>query len=153
VAQKNARLDMRNTVEKHQAYFTCADQVAKAYARPDQKVVYYLLSDSEHLKKDALKHLPERVIVSGLGVRHTELFEAQGKGMQAEADGMMDSIAESWMVAGTDFQILTARSGFGKIRSFRFLHLLHGRKLKLLEQQHGCEGRKGRQSRFQRRAP
>lgn len=61
--------------------------------------------------------MPDKVIISGLGARHTELFEQEGKGIAQEADGMMDSIAESWMVAGTDFQILTARSGFGKIRS------------------------------------
>lgn len=105
--------DKLNTVEKHQAYFTCADQVARAYARADQHVIYYLLSDSESLKAAALAQMPDKVIVSGLGAKHTELYKSED--VAGSADGMMVSIAESWAIAGTDFQILTERSGFGKI--------------------------------------
>ncbi|KAI5478721.1 putative glycosyltransferase [Pseudohyphozyma bogoriensis] len=114
-----ADVELENTVEKYQHYFRCADQIASTRARRDQKVVYYLLSDSEHLKADALARYPDKVVVSGLGASHPLEDDGTQKEAFTTADGMQDAIAESWIQESADFMIITMRSGFGKIQSFR----------------------------------
>ncbi|GJN87763.1 hypothetical protein Rhopal_000718-T1 [Rhodotorula paludigena] len=110
--------DAVNTVSVHSQYFTCADAVARKYAHPSQKVVYYLITDSHKLEREALRRFGDRVVVTGLKQAHVEIKTDRSKGLSAiklAADGFMRTIAESWIFAGTDFQILTSRSGFGKI--------------------------------------
>lgn len=82
------------------------------------------MSDSAFLKADALKHFPEQIVLSGLGIKHLEIPEKNKKGkpvpMETVWSGMMDTIAESWIMSGTDAQIITRHSGFGKIRELCF---------------------------------
>ncbi|ORY90938.1 hypothetical protein BCR35DRAFT_275012 [Leucosporidium creatinivorum] len=111
--------DSNQTVSRYSSFFTCAEAVSRTYAHPSQKIIYYLLSDSHALKEEALRMFPERVVVSGLSQSHPEIEKAESgwgwEGVKGAADGMMGSVVEMWTFAATDFQILTARSGFGKI--------------------------------------
>ncbi|BGP22039.1 proteophosphoglycan ppg4 [Rhodotorula toruloides] len=110
--------DAVNSVHKYQQYFTCADSVARTYAHPSQKVIFYLITDSHKLERDVLRRYGDRVVVTGLKQAHVEIKTDRSDGLQAikkVADGFMRTVAESWIFAGTDFQILTQRSGFGKI--------------------------------------
>jgi hypothetical protein len=66
-AQRSTEYDKQNTVERHHKYFTCADQIARRYSRPGQRIVYYLISDSNYLIYDALQKFPDKVVVTGLG--------------------------------------------------------------------------------------
>ena len=84
--------DSTNTVERYQPFFECAEQVAKAYAKPGQKIVYFLISDSNHLKKMAVEAYPDRVVLSGLNAQHAEIAPAGGEGYKA-TDGMIVTIA------------------------------------------------------------
>ncbi|KAI5475246.1 putative glycosyltransferase [Pseudohyphozyma bogoriensis] len=108
-----------NTVEKYKHYFKCAEQVAKSRARKDQKVVYYLLSDSNHLKADALAKFPDRVVTTGLGASHPLEDDGVKKETFAVAHSLQDAIADSWVQESADVMIITDRSGFGKLQSFR----------------------------------
>ncbi|GAA5978886.1 hypothetical protein JCM10908_002723 [Rhodotorula pacifica] len=113
-----AREDVINTVEQHSQYFTCADAVARAYAQASQKVVYYLITDSHVLEEDALRTFGDKIVVTGFKQAHPEIKNDDLGGWKAltrAADGFMRTIAESYIFAGTDFQITTKRSGFGKI--------------------------------------
>ncbi|GAA5988297.1 hypothetical protein JCM11641_006654 [Rhodosporidiobolus odoratus] len=113
-----SRKDAINTVSYHSQYFRCAAQVAATYAAPSQKVLYYLITDSHALEQDALAMYPDQVVVTGLKQAHIEIKTDHSEGMKAvkrAADGFMRTVAESWIFAATDFQILTYRSGFGKI--------------------------------------
>lgn len=145
--QRLTTFDSNQTISRYSSFFTCAEAVSRTYAHPSKKIIYYLLSDSHALKEEALKMWPERVVVSGLSQSHPEIEEAEmgwgWEGVKGAADGMMGSVVEMWSFAGellewsdlteieedgvrltsaldhpaTDFQILTARSGFGKIRT------------------------------------
>lgn len=113
-----ASKDVINTVEQHSQYFTCADAVARTYADPSQRVVYYLITDSRVLERDALRQFGDRVVVTGLDQAHAEVepdFSEGTRTLEHATDGLMRTIAESWIFASTDFQIITQRSGFGKI--------------------------------------
>ncbi|GAA5918106.1 hypothetical protein JCM1841_005256 [Sporobolomyces salmonicolor] len=117
VSMYASRKDAINSVSHHAQYFACADAVARTYAHPTQKIVYYLISDSRVLEEDALRTYPDRVVVTGLKQSHVEIATGSvgWKGLKGAADGFMRTVAESWIFSGTDFQILTLRSGFGKI--------------------------------------
>lgn len=82
--------DLSNTVERYQPFFQCAEQIARIYGKPSQRIVYFLISDSKNLKKMALKAYPERVVLSGLDAQHPE--NGGLKGYKA-TDGMMNTIA------------------------------------------------------------
>ncbi|GAA5831187.1 hypothetical protein JCM11251_007788 [Rhodosporidiobolus azoricus] len=112
------RKDTVNTVSHHSQYFRCAAQVARTYAHPSQKVLYYLATDSRVLEEDALRRFPDQVVVTGLKPAHVEIKTDKSDGVKAikrAADGFMRTVAENWIFAATDFQILTYRSGFGKL--------------------------------------
>lgn len=105
-SQRYADFDADNTVDKYQQYFTCADQVARTYAHPGQRIVYFVISDSRTLREDALQKMPDRVIVLGLEQSHIEIAAGSGNNsagwatMKEAADGMMTTVAESWTLAG-----------------------------------------------------
>ncbi|POY75521.1 hypothetical protein BMF94_1423 [Rhodotorula taiwanensis] len=109
----------RHTVGQFQRYFTCAEQLAETYAHPTQRVIYYLITDSGDLERDAKRLLGGRLVVTGLEQAHAEMHADSSNGQDAirhATDGLMRTVAESWIFAGTDYQVLTADSGFGKIR-------------------------------------
>ncbi|KAM0749167.1 hypothetical protein T439DRAFT_382226 [Meredithblackwellia eburnea MCA 4105] len=104
-----------HTASAHSAFFNCAAGVARAYALPSQRIVYYLVSDSEYLKEDAVRKFPGRVIVSGIPPKHTELKGTNTKDVVHVIEGLQGAVAEMMTLRSTDFQILTRGSGFGKI--------------------------------------
>lgn len=115
--------DRNNTVARYQAYFKCAEEVGTTYKLAGQKVVYYLVSDSAHLKAQALELHPDLVVLTGMEAHHPEveaLYRAEGadESISQAGDQLMTTVAESYILAGTDFQILTEYSGFGKIPTF-----------------------------------
>lgn len=104
---------MVNTVERHSHYFECAQQVALTYAKPSQKTVFFLITDSAHLRQDAVRHFPSSVVVSGLAQKHIEIggkaqIKAESEAekdsdalfdlekVKADADGFMNTLAETW---------------------------------------------------------
>ncbi|SGY17556.1 BQ5605_C015g07818 [Microbotryum silenes-dioicae] len=102
----------------HRAFFECAEKVSARLARPDQKIVYYLVSDSEALKRAALNQYGDRVILSGLSAAHPEIAAEDLNPVEEKKrvlDGASEALIEGWLLGKTDFQILSTDSGFGKI--------------------------------------
>ena len=56
------------------------------------------------------------MIVSGLNIHHPEGVTEGKVSQQEELDGMFATVAESSILGSTDYQILTRKSGFAKIR-------------------------------------
>ncbi|KAI5474811.1 putative glycosyltransferase [Pseudohyphozyma bogoriensis] len=106
-------------VEKYGYFFQCAERVSQVYARQDQKIVWFLLSDSEHLKQAALRVFPDKVVVSGIGASHLGDQNKYAKNTTETLDRFQDSIADSWIQEGADFQLITRDSGFGRLHAFR----------------------------------
>lgn len=83
------------------------------YAKPSQKVVYLLITDSAHLRQDAVRAYPSSLVVSGLAQKHNELGGQEQRKAKLEedrkkeelfdleevvedADGLMNTLAETW---------------------------------------------------------
>ncbi|SCV68121.1 BQ2448_242 [Microbotryum intermedium] len=128
-AMTDPQRDSLNTVERHSNFFNCAATIAKRYARRDQKVIYYLVTDSHTLEEDALRHFSDRVVITGLSRSHPEIHQKtesaeKGQGSMYDVpeherkrllDGTTDALTENWIIGKTDFQILSFASGFGKL--------------------------------------
>ncbi|SGY17530.1 BQ5605_C015g07811 [Microbotryum silenes-dioicae] len=132
IHQTDPQRDSLNTVQRHSNFFKCAATIAKRYARKDQKVIYYLVTDSHTLEEDALRHFSDRVVITGLSRSHPEIHQktesaAKGQGSMYDVpeherrrllDGTTDALTENWIIGKTDFQILSFASGFGKLPVF-----------------------------------
>jgi len=70
-----------------------------------------LVTDSANLRKEARAALGDKLIVSGLDIEHVH----QKNG---HADGVLNAVADSWILAKTDFRVISQDSGFGKLAAF-----------------------------------
>ncbi|SGY16769.1 BQ5605_C012g06983 [Microbotryum silenes-dioicae] len=110
----NSGIDTVNTVKRHQQFFDCAAKLAERYARNDQRVVYYLVTDSPTLEAAALRQFPDRLVVTGLTQGHPE-FVYNVTNLAKVADYTTNALVESMLIGKTDYQIITDTSGFGKV--------------------------------------
>lgn len=116
---------------------------AETYALPGQRPLYFLISDSATLRRDALSTYPDRVVISGLEQHHNDIErkkhnyelkkgekkgEKEKEGAEVEEilrqlEGLHATVATSWIFAEMDFALLSYKSGFGRIRTSSFLFL------------------------------
>ncbi|GAA5831190.1 hypothetical protein JCM11251_007789 [Rhodosporidiobolus azoricus] len=133
VYMRDPQLDAVNTVNRHQHWFDCAQEVVETYASPSARPLFFLITDSSTLRQSAASAYPDQVIVSGLSQHHNELRDEQHRllhveqedgqattveDMKSEWEGLQNTVAESWIFESMDFALLSHHSGFGKIPTF-----------------------------------
>ncbi|GAA6043645.1 hypothetical protein JCM8097_000853 [Rhodosporidiobolus ruineniae] len=131
VYMRDSERDVVNTLVRHQYWFDCAAEVFDTFAKPGQRPLYFLISDSAVLRKSAIDAYPDRVVVTGLDQHHNELRDDSLKllrtaeseprtvgEMIAELHGLQNTVATSWIFEAMDFSLLSWHSGFGKIPTF-----------------------------------
>ena len=94
--QIRAREDT-DALQDYQHFFNCADQLTQTYAVPDQKVIYFLITDSVALRNEAVQKL-EHVIISGLPIQSNH-------GHYDHADDVNNAIIENWILSKTDYRV------------------------------------------------
>ncbi|GAA5820905.1 hypothetical protein JCM11251_001870 [Rhodosporidiobolus azoricus] len=110
-SMKDLDYDKINTVKRHSQFFRCARELGETYASPDQRVVFYLVTDSAHLKEDAQRVFGQRLVTTDMQPQHVH----QKAG---HADGVMGAVVEDWILAKADMLVATQDSGFGKLAAF-----------------------------------
>mmetsp|Transcript_12281 Transcript_12281/g.21751 ORF Transcript_12281/g.21751 Transcript_12281/m.21751 type:complete len:416 (-) Transcript_12281:21-1268(-) len=103
----------------YEKYFQCAIQLERAHATPGQPVVWFLMSDSLHVRQLAHARYGNKVL--------TDIYNASFH-MNCPHTGDCDQVSSSWKTAAllqasaqlwasslTDFQVLTPGSGFGRL--------------------------------------
>ncbi|GAA5904303.1 hypothetical protein JCM8208_006830 [Rhodotorula glutinis] len=110
-SMRDPEYDKVNTVKRHVSFFRCARELGETYARKDQRVVFYLVTDSAHLKHDAQRVLGNKLVTTDMVPQHVH----QKSG---HVDGVMSAVVEDWILAKADMLVATQDSGFGKLASF-----------------------------------
>ncbi|BGP27739.1 hypothetical protein JCM10295v2_006714 [Rhodotorula toruloides] len=110
-SMRDDEYDKVNTVKRHIAFFRCARELGETYARKDQKIVFFLITDSQNLKQDAQRVLGNKLITTDMVPQHVH----QKSG---HVDGVMSAVVEDWILAKADMLVATQDSGFGKLASF-----------------------------------
>ncbi|CAB4392105.1 unnamed protein product [Rhizophagus irregularis] len=98
-----------NALQDYKHFFHCADQLTQTYAVPDHKVIYFLITDSEALRNEAVQKL-EHVIISGLPIQSNHSHHDH-------ADDVNNAIIENWILSKTDYRIISP-GGYGKLAAF-----------------------------------
>ncbi|GAA5906008.1 uncharacterized protein JCM6883_002523 [Sporobolomyces salmoneus] len=114
-SMKDREYDKINTVKRHSQFFRCARELGETYASPSQQIVYYLVTDSAHLKVDAQRTLGSKLVTTNMVPQHVH----QKAG---HVDGVFSAVVEDWILSKTDMMVATQDSGFGKLASF-----MHGK--------------------------
>ncbi|GAA5865484.1 hypothetical protein JCM1840_001413 [Sporobolomyces johnsonii] len=111
LSMKDPEYDKINTVKRHSPFFRCARELGETYATKDQRIVYYLVTDSANLKQDAQQVLGDKLVTTDMVPQHVH----QKSG---HADGVFSAVVEDWILAKTDMLVATQDSGFGKLAAF-----------------------------------
>ncbi|KAK4058940.1 hypothetical protein OIO90_000386 [Microbotryomycetes sp. JL221] len=104
----------------YRGFFKCANDIATKHASSTQRVIFYLVTDSDTVNSVALEEFGDNLIVSNLepslafdsGMEDVRLFEDVDK--KNVMNAAMDGIVELWTLASSDFQVITQGSAFGK---------------------------------------
>ncbi|GAA5964927.1 hypothetical protein JCM21900_000022 [Sporobolomyces salmonicolor] len=110
-SMKDPEYDKVNTVKRHSQFFRCARELGETYATKDQRIIYYLVTDSANLKQDAQQVLGDKLVTTDMLPQHVH----QKSG---HADGVFSAVVEDWILAKTDMLVATQDSGFGKLAAF-----------------------------------
>jgi len=107
-----------STVEVYRAFFDCAAQIEASRRRSaDQKVVYYLISDSTRLRRLAAEAFGAKLLTSVDGVvKHTRKKRSADPAEVLKA--FRAAVAEMWLFSLCDYHTTTLRSGFGRTGAF-----------------------------------
>ncbi|CAJ0893276.1 1148_t:CDS:2, partial [Entrophospora sp. SA101] len=95
-------------LQDYSHFFRCAEQLRETYAAPDQKGIYYLVTDSNKLRESYTKL--ENVIISGLPIN-------TGHSNYDHPDDVNNAIIENWILGKTDFRVIS-QGGIGKLAAF-----------------------------------
>jgi hypothetical protein len=101
-------------------YFKCAMEAEQAFAKPGQRVIWFLMSDSPQLRQSARKTFGAKVVTESRGSPFPRCDDP-GAATEKECDDrtLADSViapaADLWAFSMTDVQIITKYSGFGRV--------------------------------------
>ncbi|CAB4477998.1 unnamed protein product [Rhizophagus irregularis] len=97
------------SLQDYNHYFNCADQLTQTYAALNQKVIYYLVTDSSELRNEAVQKF-EHLVVSGLPT-DSNLDNLDNP------DNVINAMIESWIFSKTDYRIISS-GNYGKLSAF-----------------------------------
>jgi len=93
-------IQLARLVKRHSQFFRCARELGETYSSPSQQVVYYLVTDSAHLKSDARSVLGSKLVTTDMVPQHVH----QKSG---HVDGVFSAVVEDWILAKTDMMVAT----------------------------------------------
>ncbi|KAK4053737.1 hypothetical protein OIV83_001393 [Microbotryomycetes sp. JL201] len=104
----------------YRGFFKCAAQMAQKHAVAAQKIVYYLVSDSDTVNAVALEEFKDNVLLSSFEAMAVDSSMDDVKPFEHDKqkhtmNAAMDQVAELWTLASSDFQVVTKGSAFGKL--------------------------------------
>jgi hypothetical protein len=96
------------------AFFQCAEKLEKTRGGDSGSARWFVMTDSETVKRYAVDRYPKKAIVNSLG-RAT----ASSYNMSDPTDPLLHVIAEQWVGTLCDVHIVTRDSGLGRQAAFR----------------------------------
>jgi hypothetical protein len=131
-----------NDLDKWSHFFRCASELAQYKIKPNQHVVFFLITDSQHLRDQfALLNDDKQLssvyfgdiaykstmVVTGLPIEHIEIDQVSKKYGTAEQrkkaniermlPGSNSAYIENWLLAYTKYRVISPQ-GYGKMAAF-----------------------------------
>eukprot|EP00035_Acanthoeca_spectabilis_P023205 m.448264 g.448264 ORF g.448264 m.448264 type:complete len:401 (-) comp19636_c0_seq1:1566-2768(-) len=114
IGEEPDRLPHHSVLNKARAFFRCAEKLEKARGLSPRSVAWFVMTDSEGLKRYAVDKYPHKVIVNSAGRATNSSYENTGG-----HDSLLDVIAEQWVGTLCDVHVVTRMSGLGRQSAFR----------------------------------
>jgi len=111
LSSRSPALTLSSAVKRHSQFFRCARELGETYASPSQQIVYYLVTDSAHLKSDARSVLGSKLVTTDMVPQHVH----QKSG---HVDGVFSAVVEDWILAKTDMMVATQASSLSLLIDF-----------------------------------
>ena len=108
--QKHASAELRNV----QHFFDCAEQLEKTYKTDDQDCVWFVVSDSLEIRRQASEAYAPKVMT-----RVTQPGHVIAKQEHSQTKAMIEAAGKHWLLAMTDYQNISEVGGFGKTGALR----------------------------------
>jgi hypothetical protein len=110
----------------YKPFFDCARQLEEfAKPHPESQVMWYLISDSRRLRKRALKRFGAEKLVT-LTREHAHVAcNVVDCSRHNQTQALLDAVGDLLSLSGTDYQVLTQKSGFGKVAASLATHHWH----------------------------
>ena len=100
------------SIDERSNFFECASDIESVRARPGQRVVWYLVSDSMAVRRQAKERYGDKVMtrLDGLTLKHV----GDKGGFEDETErraAFLSAAGEMWLLSLCDFYVIS-RSGF-----------------------------------------
>lgn len=105
-------------IRSYGAFFDCADQIAGFARQPhQQQVVWFLITDSVELRRQAAARFGERLLTNmEIPVGHVVLKgRFRPPDLDAARDRFLAAAGEMWLFTFTDYHVISLASGFGRV--------------------------------------
>eukprot|EP00928_Gymnodinium_smaydae_P070862 TRINITY_DN54610_c0_g1_i1.p1 TRINITY_DN54610_c0_g1~~TRINITY_DN54610_c0_g1_i1.p1 ORF type:complete len:384 (-),score=18.00 TRINITY_DN54610_c0_g1_i1:192-1343(-) len=109
-------------LRKALAYFSCAAKVTASYGFKESDALWFLMTDSEDLKRIAKKQYGDKLITNSAGRAVASIYDRK-KGLMD--DPLLHVISEQWIGSHCDYFVVPHMSGLGRQSAFR--SRAHGR--------------------------
>ena len=98
------------SIDERSNFFECASDIESVRARPGQRVVWYLVSDSMAVRRRAKERYGDKVVtrLDGLTLKH--VGDKGGGGLRDEAErraAFLSSAGEMWLLSLCDFHVIS----------------------------------------------
>jgi hypothetical protein len=96
-------------------WFHCAKVVEQHWKPPGQKSVWFLLTDSQDIRRGAVKYLGDQVVTMRDAMLAHTLYVPSGADDSKAARILRFAAAETWLFSLMDVHVISQLSGFGRM--------------------------------------
>lgn len=116
IAMFNDNLDGEKMLDDWSYYFGCAHHIAETFARADQRINLFVITDSAVLKNAIANRWSENITLTDMKPGH---IAANVDDHAAQLAVAHTALAELLLLAKTDARVISSASGFGKVSRLR----------------------------------
>eukprot|EP00898_Chlorokybus_atmophyticus_P000900 jgi/Chlat1/1810/Chrsp135S02128 len=113
----NTEVRLKDFDEKgtqYYAYFRSAEELAAAYAKPGQRVVWFLATNSANLKVKAMRNYPDKLIATPVRPGPVDRTVASHLTEDQLHENLIGAVGDWWLLSKCDFLVMRRGSGFAK---------------------------------------
>jgi hypothetical protein len=103
-------------LEPYMPFFNCARQIEE-FAKPhtDSQVLWYVISDSDEVRKKALAKFGPKLLVTLTREAKHVACNVVDCGDRNQTQALVEAVGDIMSLSKTEFKVLTQKSGFGKV--------------------------------------
>eukprot|EP00898_Chlorokybus_atmophyticus_P001315 jgi/Chlat1/2184/Chrsp17S02747 len=99
---------------KYSAYFNAALALEQKFTQPGQRVIWFLISDSEPLKRAAEKAYGSKILTTDIQPAHVDKAVYSRSARNDAIRNLQEAVGEWWLFSKADYFVMKRYSGFSR---------------------------------------